>query len=91
VGYRQPLGDPLLGWGEVTSVAFGPNSKMLASANRFGTVWIWDIDPNSWAARLCRVANRNLSISEWRHFIGATVPYRRTCPDLPPGVGAPAK
>jgi hypothetical protein len=35
-------------------------------------------------------ANRNLSLAEWKQYIG-DVPYEKTCPDLPPGEGAPAK
>lgn len=49
-----------------------------------GTVWLWDIDAASWAARLRSLANRNLSIAEWEQFIGTNQPYRRACPALPP-------
>ena len=52
---------------------------------------LWDVDPNSWAVRLCRIVNRNLSPIEWQQYIGTDVPYRRTCPELPPGEGAPLK
>jgi hypothetical protein len=35
-------------------------------------------------------ANRNLSLAEWKQYIGESTPYEKVCPDLPPGEGAPA-
>jgi len=51
-----------------------------------GQVWLLDVDPLSWQARACRLAGRNLSQGEWTRPL-SDVPYRCTCPDLPPGDG----
>jgi WD40 repeat protein len=91
VAARRLLGGPLTGHSNrVTSVAFSPNGKLLLSASA-ESVRPWDIDPNSWAAQLCTIANRNLSLAEWQQFIGPGVPYQRTCANLPPGEGVPGK
>jgi hypothetical protein len=34
-------------------------------------------------AEACRTANRNLTSEEWRNYIGADKPYRKTCTALP--------
>jgi WD40 repeat protein len=91
VASGQQLGEPLMiGNGIVNFLAFSRDGKMLASRSGTGTVQLWDLDPGSWAKQLCRLANRNLSMAEWRKYIGADVPYHRTCPELPAGEGAPA-
>jgi WD40 repeat protein len=88
VASRQPLGEPLQGHVEaVLSVKFSPDGKLLASADMGGTIWIWDVDPLAWAARLCNLVNRNFSLIEWQHYMGRNAPYRRTCRDFPAGKG----
>ena len=94
VASRQPLGEPLRGHsGIVYSVAFSPLGKQLASASNDKTIRLWDTvtghRTSAKQERPCILANRNLSLAEWREFIGENFPYQRTCPDLPPGEGAP--
>lgn len=39
-------------------------------------------------ASACERTTRNMSQADWGRFFGPLEPYRCTCPDLPPGVGA---
>ena len=74
------------------SVAFSPGEKdtdwALASGSMDGTVILWDVNLGSWLDLACRIANRNLTMDEWQRYVGPG-PYRQTCPNLPPGRGAP--
>jgi hypothetical protein len=60
----------------------------LAVGNGDGGVDLW-CGPKTWESEAARIANRNLSLDEWRQWIGLKVPYRRTFPELRPGEGAP--
>lgn len=87
VADRQTLGEPFRT--SVTSFAFSPDGKLLVWGSNDGYIWVSDVSPAFWLGRSCPLANRNLSIAEWQHYVGSDVPYHRTCPNLPPGQGAP--
>ena len=49
-------------------------------------VAIWDLNIESWRSQACSIANRSLSLLEWRQFVGADASYRPTCADLRPAI-----
>jgi len=71
----------------VTTVAFSPDGGILASGSADQFAILWDISFDSWRTRACRIANRNLTQTEWDQFVGPETPYQRTCPGLPLGEG----
>lgn len=70
-------------------MTFSPDGKTLVSGSVDTTIRLWDVDPQSWQARACRLAGRNLTLDEWNQYIGPDIRYHKTCPDQPPGDGAP--
>jgi hypothetical protein len=72
---------------DVAQVALGADRKTLA-AFMDSSVALFDVDPSSWAGRLCARASSNFSQEEWREIRGGE-PYRCTCSNLPAGEGAP--
>ncbi|MBI3799633.1 MAG: hypothetical protein HY268_22015 [Deltaproteobacteria bacterium] len=67
----------------VVSVAWSPDGKILASGSGDNTIILWDVSFESWKARACYRANRNLTRGEWKQYIGDVELYRATCPEFP--------
>lgn len=82
VGTRRLLSALPGAAGFTYSVAFDPKGPRLASGGVGGVVMLWDVNPASWKAVACRIANRNLTFGEAMKHLGA--PVSPTCPDVGP-------
>jgi len=66
----------------VNHLSFSPDGKLLASASYDRTLKLWDTSRDSWRARARTIANRNMTLEEWRTHMGER-PYRKIFEDLP--------
>ena len=69
--------------GPVFSVAFSPDGQRLATGSHDQTIRLWQVHTAHLADVVCERVWRNLTLDEWRQFVGDDIPYERTCPNLP--------
>ncbi|MFN2233339.1 MAG: WD40 repeat domain-containing protein, partial [Anaerolineales bacterium] len=62
----------------ILSMSISGDGRYLFSGSQDGSLQRWDIDPQSWIDRLCQLAGRNLTESEWALFFPKKA-YRATC------------
>jgi len=74
---RQIIGAPLPG--PADRLAFSPDGRTLVGTSFTGQAIIWNVTPAAWERQACQIAGRNLTRTEWAHFVG-TKPYSRVCP-----------
>jgi WD40 repeat protein len=73
----------------ISSLSFHPNEGNFASGSHDGSVRIWGADTQVLADSVCKRVWRNLSLDEWKNFVGNEISYQKTCGKLPSGKGAP--
>ena len=81
----RSIGPPLDGPPQaVKGLAYRPDGRSLAALYRDGVVVAWDVDVCSWQARARAIANRDLTLDEWKLYLGDE-PYQKTAPvNCPP-------
>ncbi len=78
----KPVGKPLRSHADhVRSVAFSSDGKRIVSGSFDKTLRLWPV-LEAWADELCAKLTRNMTMDEWKKWVG-DFPYRRQCPDLP--------
>lgn len=74
----------------VWALAYSADGKRLVTGSEDATMRVWDLthplnnaDTAAIAEAICQKVWRNLTLDEWHKFVGAEIPYERTCPNLP--------
>jgi WD40 repeat protein/energy-coupling factor transporter ATP-binding protein EcfA2 len=60
---------------------FSSDGLSLVSASS-KEVFVWNLDPEFWIEKACKLAGRNFTQSEWAQYLPGQT-YRATCPNLP--------
>ncbi len=68
--------------GSLRTIAITPDGFTLAVGGTGSYVALWPSTVKL-ADAVCDSVQRNLTLQEWRERVGPTVPYERTCPNLP--------
>ena len=66
----------------VYGVAFSPDGQFLATWSEDNTAWIWNTALDDMLHQLCTDHGRNLSLGEWRRYLG-DLPWQPTCENWP--------
>jgi WD40 repeat protein len=67
---------------DLNLVAFSPDGKYVISSGGTATrAWIWRSD--DLIAETCSRVTRNITLAEWKQYIGDVLPYQAVCPALP--------
>lgn len=85
VNSHVPLLQPLVMHQDTVSSLTGKaDGFLLVSGSWDGTILLWDTNLDSWIARACKLANRNITVEEWKQYVNPDEStYHVTCPDLP--------
>jgi WD40 repeat protein/tRNA A-37 threonylcarbamoyl transferase component Bud32 len=78
VGTGAQIGPPLTAGDRRTMIDLSPDGLHLLETHGNGQGAVWDVDPESWAQRVCALANRTLTREEWEEFLPGR-PYEPAC------------
>ncbi len=66
----------------VMTGCFDPSGRKVITGSRDEFIRTWPTDPEILADRICELVSRNMSKEEWVEFVGADIPYEKTCTRL---------
>jgi hypothetical protein len=75
---RKPLGPPLSGADNKATNARWVSGNRVVAGFGDGSIFSYDVDPDSWLRRACAIAGRQLSKQEWADALPGR-PYEHTC------------
>jgi hypothetical protein len=67
----------------VVYAAWSSDDTRIVTASSDGSARIFIVDVDALIEFACTRTDRNLTQEEWQRYMGADVPYRKTCPNLP--------
>jgi WD40 repeat protein len=73
----------------IACLLFTPDDKAIISGSTDSLIRVWPVDPMDVVSLIRSKPTRNLTLDEWKAFVGYDVPYERTIAELAPGIGAP--
>ena len=68
---------------QVQSIAFDREGTELMCCDTKGKAYAWTTSTEKLVGLACERLTRNLSRTEWDLYVGKTLPYHQTCPNLP--------
>lgn len=66
----------------VLSGAFDPTGEYVITGSKDRFIRKWPVKLKTLADRICTFLGRNMTREEWREFVGADIPYQKTCVDV---------
>jgi WD40 repeat protein len=64
-------------------MSISADGHWLALLGDNGTAWTFPLSERLWEQLACRAASRNLTVTEWRQFVGPSQPYGKVCAQYP--------
>lgn len=63
----------------VMTATFDHSGQKVITGSKDGFIRIWELDPKVLADRICQYVDREMTMAEWKEYVGSEVPYEETC------------